>query len=75
MAKHQIRSETAGTVSQIPVAVGATIAADASVAIIEVMKMELPLPAPVAGTIVSLHVNQGDAVNEGDLIAVIEASG
>jgi len=39
--------------------------------ILESMKMEIPVLAETAGTITSLHVAEGDVVQEGDLIAEI----
>jgi biotin carboxyl carrier protein len=38
------------------------------------MKMEIPVEAPVAGTIVEVRVAPNDQVNEGDIIAVIDES-
>src|ERR1700692_1334599 len=39
--------------------------------ILESMKMEIPVLAEAAGTLTSLHVAEGDVVQEGDLIAEI----
>jgi len=36
------------------------------------MKMEIPVLAEAAGTVTKLAVAEGDVVQEGDLIAVIE---
>jgi acetyl-CoA carboxylase biotin carboxyl carrier protein len=36
------------------------------------MKMEIPVAAESGGTIKELRVNEGDVVQEGDVIAVIE---
>jgi biotin carboxyl carrier protein len=36
------------------------------------MKMEIPVIAENSGTVVQLKVAEGDVVQEGDLIAVIE---
>ena len=38
------------------------------------MKMEIPVAAPVAGTVTELCVAEEDRINEGDLVAVIDAS-
>jgi biotin carboxyl carrier protein len=35
------------------------------------MKMEIPVRAEEAGVITTMHVAEGDVVQEGDLIAVI----
>ncbi|BCJ36906.1 acetyl-CoA carboxylase biotin carboxyl carrier protein subunit [Actinocatenispora thailandica] len=40
--------------------------------ILESMKMEIPVLAESAGTVASMHVNEGDVVQEGDLIAIVE---
>jgi biotin carboxyl carrier protein len=39
--------------------------------ILESMKMEIPVLAEEAGVITTMHVAEGDVVQEGDLIAVI----
>jgi biotin carboxyl carrier protein len=36
------------------------------------MKMEIPVLAEGEGTVVALHVGDGDVVQEGDVIAVVE---
>jgi biotin carboxyl carrier protein len=40
--------------------------------ILESMKMEIPVLAEDSGTLTRLAVAEGDVVQEGDLIAVIE---
>ena len=40
--------------------------------ILESMKMEIPVLAEVEGVVVELAVNAGDAIREGDTIAVID---
>jgi len=39
--------------------------------ILESMKMEIPVLAESAGTVTTMHVAEGDVVQEGDLIAEI----
>jgi acetyl-CoA carboxylase biotin carboxyl carrier protein len=39
--------------------------------ILESMKMEIPVLAESSGTVQELRVNEGDVVQEGDVIAVI----
>ena len=48
------------------------MAAGDTVAILESMKMEIPVEAPVAGTVTEVKVAPNDQVQEGDLIAIIE---
>jgi biotin carboxyl carrier protein len=40
--------------------------------ILESMKMEIPVVAESDGVVQKIAVNEGDVVQEGDLIAVIE---
>jgi len=39
---------------------------------IESMKMENPILAPVAGTITEINISMGAVVETGDLVAIIE---
>jgi acetyl-CoA carboxylase biotin carboxyl carrier protein len=39
--------------------------------ILESMKMEIPVLSEESGTLTSLHVAEGDVIQEGDLIAEI----
>jgi acetyl-CoA carboxylase biotin carboxyl carrier protein len=68
----EIRSDVAGKVWKIEAPPGTRVAQDQAIVVIESMKMEIPLGAPRAGTVVELRVREGDAVGEGDLIAVLE---
>ena len=56
----------------VPAEVGQQVAEGDTVAILESMKMEIPVESPVAGTITQINVAPNDQVTEGDLIAVIE---
>jgi acetyl-CoA carboxylase biotin carboxyl carrier protein len=68
----QVRAEMTANVWQVSVEVGAVVAAGDIIAILESMKMEIPVEAPVAGTVTALHVKPEDNIQEGDLIADIE---
>ena len=67
-------AEIAANVWQVPVEVGQTVATGDTIAILESMKMEIPVEAPVAGKVAELRVAPEDQVNEGDVIAVIDES-
>ena len=67
-------AEIAANVWQVPVEVGQTVATGDTIAILESMKMEIPVEAPVSGTVAELRVAPDDQVNEGDIIAVIDQS-
>jgi biotin carboxyl carrier protein len=67
----KIVTEVAGRVCAIPVEVGTDVADGDDVAIVEAMKMEIPVASPAAGTIKSLLVKLDDLVAEGQAIAII----
>jgi acetyl-CoA carboxylase biotin carboxyl carrier protein len=71
VAERNIESEVTGNVWKVEVAVGDTVAADDVIMILESMKMEIPVEAPCAGKILQLLVQEKDAVEEDQLIAVI----
>ncbi|MGO4618222.1 biotin carboxylase N-terminal domain-containing protein [Nocardia sp. 2YAB30] len=66
----ELRSPMPGSVIAVPVATGATVAAGAPVVIVEAMKMEHSLTAPVAGT-VELLVEPGAQVRLDQVLARI----
>jgi biotin carboxyl carrier protein len=66
----EVRAEMVANVWKIVVADGDQVADGDTLAILESMKMEIPVIAESSGT-VSLKVAEGDVVQEGDLIAVI----
>src|SRR5699024_4906193 len=68
----EMKESMAGSVWKIIVRVGAEVEEDQDTVILESMKMEIPRPAEEKGTVKVLKVSEGDFVNEGDLIAIIE---
>ncbi|TQS74341.1 acetyl-CoA carboxylase biotin carboxyl carrier protein subunit [Ornithinibacillus gellani] len=68
----EVKASMAGSVWKITVQVGEQVEADQDVVILESMKMEIPIAAEEAGTVKELKVAEGDFVNEGDVIAIIE---
>ena len=73
MAAVPVLSEIPGTVFKIEVKVGDEVAEDDPVIILESMKMEIPVGAPSAGRVAEILVEEGEAVEEGQEVAVIEA--
>ncbi len=67
----KVVAEVAGKVWKIEVQPGAQLAAGDTVLILESMKMEIPVAAPAAGRLAELRFAEGDAVNEGDVLAVL----
>jgi acetyl-CoA carboxylase biotin carboxyl carrier protein len=67
-----VRAEITANVWQVHVEAGQTVAVGDTIAILESMKMEIPVEAPVAGIITEVKVKPDDQVQEGDVIAVID---
>ena len=68
----KVIADVAGKVWKIEAHAGASLAADDTILILESMKMEIPVAAPAAGNLRSLFVKEGDAVNEGDVVAEMD---
>lgn len=58
---------------EICVAVGDTLEADEGIVTVETDKASMDIPAPFAGTLLSLSVAVGDKIKEGDVIGEISA--
>ena len=71
MVELKVRSEIAGSVWKIEVAVGDTVAEDDPLVILESMKMEIPLVAPQAGIVMAILVSEGEAIGEGDVAVIL----
>ena len=67
----EVRAEMVANVWKVVTAEGEAVSDGATLVILESMKMEIPVIAEAGGT-VSLKVAEGDVVQEGDLIAIIE---
>ena len=73
MARSTVRTEITGKVWKVMAAVGEKLPEDAPIIILESMKMEIPVPAPLDCTVLEILVKEGDAVREGDPVAHIES--
>ena len=67
----EIRAEMVANVWKVVAAQGDHVDDGDTLVILESMKMEIPVLADAAGTVVAMHVAEGDVVQEGDLIAEI----
>ncbi len=68
----EIRAEMVANVWKVVAKEGDTVEDGTELVILESMKMEIPVVAESGGTLSKLAVNEGDVVQEGDLIAVID---
>lgn len=60
-----VNAHITGTVWKIEVKVGDSISAGDVVVILESMKMEMPVEAEDGGAVLTIHVTEGQAVDEG----------
>jgi acetyl-CoA carboxylase biotin carboxyl carrier protein len=68
-----VSAHITGTVWKIEVAVGDQISRGDVVVIIESMKMEMPVEAEVTGEIVEILCQEGQAVDEGQILVRVAA--
>jgi acetyl-CoA carboxylase biotin carboxyl carrier protein len=68
----EVRAEMVANVWKIVASQGDAVADGDTLVILESMKMEIPVLAESAGTLTELRVTEGQVVQEGDVIAVID---
>jgi acetyl-CoA carboxylase biotin carboxyl carrier protein len=66
-----VQAHITGTVWKIECAVGDRIQEGDTVAILESMKMEMPVEAEDEGTVAEIRCEEGQAVSEGDTLVVL----
>ena len=72
MATEKVRAEITGNVWKIVARAGDALEEEQPILIMESMKMEIPVLAPVKGKLKELLVQEGQEVSEGQDLAVIE---
>lgn len=68
---HEAKAEIVANVWKLVASPGDEVGAGDVIAVLETMKMEIPVNAGVDGTVEEIRVVQGQIVQEGDVIAVI----
>ncbi|MBW2230173.1 MAG: biotin/lipoyl-binding protein [Deltaproteobacteria bacterium] len=68
----EVEAQITGNVWKIEKAVGDVVAQEDVLLIIESMKMEIPVESPGAGTVREILVAEGQSVEEGELLVVLE---
>jgi biotin carboxyl carrier protein len=68
----EVRAEITANVWQVRVEVGQRVEIGDELVILESMKMEIPVVAPIAGTISEVSVAPDTSIKEGDLVAIID---
>jgi acetyl-CoA carboxylase biotin carboxyl carrier protein len=68
----QVPAHITGTVWKIEKSIGDNVAVGEVVVILESMKMEMPVEAPAAGRVREIRAAEGQSVQEGDILLVLE---
>jgi len=68
----EVRAQITGTVWKVLVQVGQRVVEEETVVILESMKMEIPVEASAAGSVLAVHVSEGDSIEDGTLIVTLE---
>ena len=71
MADLRVKSEIAGSVWKIEVAIGDSVGEEDTLIVLESMKLEIPLLAPRAGVVKEILVVEGEPIAEGDIAIVL----
>jgi acetyl-CoA carboxylase biotin carboxyl carrier protein len=67
-----VEAHITGTVWKIEVKVGDEVDEGDTVAILESMKMEMPVEAEDPGKVAEIRCEEGQSVSEGDVLVVLE---
>jgi acetyl-CoA carboxylase biotin carboxyl carrier protein len=68
----EVKAELVGNLWKIVTEVGQQVEEDDTLMILESMKMEIPITSPITGTVTQILVAEGDVVQEGQTVAVVE---
>jgi acetyl-CoA carboxylase biotin carboxyl carrier protein len=68
----RIVSNMAGVVLEFLVKPGEKVAVDQDVVMLESMKMQIPIQSTVDGTVKKIKVNEGDFVDDGEVLIEVE---
>lgn len=68
---NEVCAQITGNVWKVLVKPGDRVASGDTLVILESMKMEIPIEAEDDGSIVEVRVKEGDAINEGAVVALM----
>jgi len=74
MARIEVESEITGRVWKIVTETGTKVSEGDTLLILESMKMEIPVESPCNGTVRELLLNEGDSVNEDQVVAIVDTT-
>lgn len=67
----KVTASVPGKVVKVVAAAGQAVKAGDNIVILESMKMEIPVVAPQDGTVASIDISEGAAVENGDVLATM----
>ncbi|HIG70667.1 MAG TPA: acetyl-CoA carboxylase biotin carboxyl carrier protein subunit [Myxococcales bacterium] len=67
-----VEAQVTGRVVRVEKNAGDLVAIEDTILVLESMKMEIPVEAPNAGCVREIRVSEGDNVEEGDILAVLD---
>ena len=73
MAEQIVKAPMRGRVLRVHVEKGSQVKERDRMCDIEALKMEMPITAPVSGTIKEIHISPGQAIEGGSPLFVIES--
>ena len=68
----EVKSQIKAIVWKVLKETGDTVKIDDEIVILESMKMEIPITSEFNGKIKSIEVSEGDEVDEGQVVAIID---
>jgi pyruvate carboxylase subunit B len=72
---HAVKAPMPGLVVRVEVEAGATVQAGQGVVVLEAMKMENELASPIGGTVTTIRVTPGQAVEKGAILVEVSGEG
>lgn len=73
MAQETVQSPMPGIIKSVEVAVGDQVNEGDTLCILEAMKMETPIVAPVGGKVTEVNITEGQSVKGAEKLIVIES--
>ena len=74
MARIEVESEITGRVWKIVAKTGTKVSEGDTLLILESMKMEIPVESPCNGTVLEILLDEGDSVNEDQVVAIVDTT-
>ncbi len=72
MARVDVRTDISGTVISIVAKQDESVAEGDIIALVEAMKMEIPVVSPVNGKVVQISICEGDVIAENAVVAIVQ---